>query len=43
MLMDASPMGAWPTDKDRSSRVVFIGRNLESMNLQEGFEGCKSA
>ena len=43
MLMDASPMGPWPKNKDRNSRVVFIGRNLESMNLQEGFEGCKSA
>ena len=43
MLMDASPMGPWPAGKDRSSRVVFIGRNLESMNLQEGFEGCKVA
>ena len=43
MLMDASPMGPWPTGKDRSSRVVFIGRNLENMNLQEGFEGCKVA
>ena len=43
MLMDASPMGPWPAGKDRSSRVVFIGRNLESMNLKEGFEGCKVA
>ena len=41
MLMDASPMGPLPTGKDRSSRIVFIGRNLENMNLQEGFEGCK--
>ncbi|MDC3142555.1 GTP-binding protein [Candidatus Pelagibacter sp.] len=43
MLMDASPMGKWPEGKERSSRLVFIGRNLESMNLQEGFENCKSA
>ncbi len=43
MLMDASPMGKWPEGKKRSSRLVFIGRNLESMNLQEGFENCKSA
>ena len=38
MLMDASPMGAWPAGKPRSSRMVFIGRNLDSMNLEEGFE-----
>ena len=43
MLMDASPMGPWPKGKERSSRVVFIGRNLDNMNLQEGFENCKSA
>ena len=42
MLMDASPMGSWPKGKQRNSRVVFIGRNLDSMNLQEGFESCKS-
>ena len=41
MLMDASPMGTWPAGKERNSRVVFIGRNLESMGLEEGFEGCK--
>ena len=41
MLMDASPMGTWPEGKERNSRVVFIGRNLESMGLDEGFEGCK--
>ena len=43
MLMDASKMDKWPEGKDRSSRIVFIGRNLESMNLREGFENCKSA
>ena len=42
MLMDSSPMGAWPEGKPRNSRIVFIGRNLESMNLMEGFEGCKA-
>ena len=43
MLMDASPMGPGPKGKERSSRVVFIGRNLDNMNLKEGFENCKSA
>ena len=42
MLMDASPMGPWPKNAEKNSRVVFIGRNLENMGLQEGFEGCKS-
>lgn len=43
MLMDASPMGPWPKGKDRSSRVVFIGRELDNMKLKEGFDNCKSA
>ena len=43
MLMDGSPMGAWPEGKPRNSRVVFIGRDLDSMGLKEGFEACKAA
>ena len=42
MLMDASPMGAWPEGKSRSSRIVFIGRNLENMGLEKGFKGCQA-
>ena len=42
MLMDASPMGAWPKGKSRSSRIVFIGRNLENMGLEKGFKGCQA-
>ena len=41
MLMDGSTMGAWPKEKSRSSRLVFIGRNLDTMGLEEGFNGCK--
>ena len=43
MLMDGSPMGTWPEGKPRNSRVVFIGRDLDSMGLKEGFEACKAA
>ena len=43
MLMDGSPMGPWPEGRPRNSRVVFIGRNLDSMGLEEGFEACKAA
>jgi G3E family GTPase len=43
MLMDGSPMGDWPKDKPKSSRVVFIGRDIENMVLKEGFEACKIA
>ncbi|MFD2176200.1 CobW family GTP-binding protein [Veronia pacifica] len=41
MLMDGASMGEWPEGKPRNSRVVFIGRNLNSMGLKEGFEACK--
>lgn len=41
MLMDGSPLGDWPEKSARISKVVFIGRNLESMRLQEGFDACK--
>ena len=43
MLMDGSPMGPWPEGRPRVSRVVFIGRDLESMGLKEGFEACRAA
>ena len=43
MLMDGSPMGDWPKNKPKSSRVVFIGRDIENMGLKEGFEACKIA
>jgi G3E family GTPase len=43
MLMDGSPMGAWPEGKPRNSRIVFIGREIDNMGLKEGFEACKAA
>ena len=36
-----SAMGPWPEDKPRQSRLVFIGRYLEKMGLEAGFEACK--
>ena len=36
-------MGLWPADKPRNSRVVFIGRGVENMDLEKGFEACKAA
>jgi G3E family GTPase len=43
MLMDGNLLGPWPTDKPRQTKLVFIGRNLDSMDLREGFEACKAA
>ena len=42
MLMDGAPMGAWPKGA-RQSRLVFIGRDLDTMGLEEGFAACRAA
>ena len=41
MLMDGAPMGPWP-EGDRISRLVFIGRNLDTMDLENGFASCRA-
>ncbi|RMC37252.1 CobW family GTP-binding protein [Paracoccus alkanivorans] len=43
MLMDGSYLGPWPKDGLRQSKLVFIGRNLDSMALKEGYEACRAA
>jgi G3E family GTPase len=42
MLMDGAPMGPWP-EGARQSRIVFIGRDLETMSLEDGFAACRAA
>ena len=42
MLMDGASMGSWP-DGARHSRIVFIGRDLDKMGLQDGFAACRAA
>ena len=42
MLMDAVPGSPWGAAA-HNSRLVFIGRNLDSMALQAGFEACRVA
>ena len=41
MLMDGAPMGSWP-DGARQSRIVFIGRDLDNMGLEDGFASCRA-
>ena len=41
MLMDGAPMGAWPKGS-RQSRLVFIGRDLDTMGLEDGFAACRA-
>ena len=40
MLMDGATMGRWP-DGERVSRIVFIGRDLDNMDLENGFAACR--
>jgi G3E family GTPase len=40
MILDGDHQRPWKKDEKRESRIVFIGRNLTSMQISEGFESC---
>ncbi len=40
MILDGDHQRAWRDDEKRSSRIVFIGRNLPEDRIREGFESC---
>jgi G3E family GTPase len=40
MLLEGDLQRAWKPDEPRYSRLVFIGRNLDKMGLQEAFDSC---
>ena len=40
MLIDGDEGKAWSADEARDSKLVFIGRDLETMGLKEGFAAC---
>jgi G3E family GTPase len=40
MLVDTSWGRAWRPEEPRRSKIVFIGRNLDSEKLRRGFEAC---
>ncbi len=42
MLVEGDHQRAWRADEARTSRMVFIGRNLPKDELRAGFEGCQS-
>jgi G3E family GTPase len=42
MLMEGAFMGPWPEGEPRRSRLVFIGRDLDTMDLEEGFAACRA-
>ncbi|NET50757.1 MAG: GTP-binding protein [Merismopedia sp. SIO2A8] len=40
MIFDGRPDRPWQTDESRRSELVFIGRNLDEMELKKGFQSC---
>ena len=40
MMMDSDWGSAWKNGEQRSSKLVFIGRNLDGDNLRRGFKDC---
>jgi G3E family GTPase len=40
MILEGELQREWKPDEDRSSRMVFIGRNLDEAQLRAGFEAC---
>ena len=40
MLLEADLQKSWKPDEARHSRLVFIGRHLDQMAMQAGFDAC---
>jgi len=40
MILEGDFQGVWKEGDDRSSRMVFIGRNLDAALLRVGFQAC---
>ncbi|MGC8469856.1 MAG: CobW family GTP-binding protein, partial [Acetobacteraceae bacterium] len=43
MIADGGYIGPWKEGAPRTSRLVFIGRNLNRPRLRRGFEACRAA
>jgi len=41
-LFEGMPDRAWKADETRSSKLVFIGKDLDRAELQRDFEACLS-
>ena len=41
MIADGDFIGSWKDGEARTSRIVFIGRNLNRPQLRRGFESCR--
>ncbi|MBU6235035.1 MAG: GTP-binding protein [Alphaproteobacteria bacterium] len=43
MIADSAPGNPWKDGEKKTSKLVFIGRNLDRETLKKGFEGCLEA
>ncbi|NBX65514.1 MAG: GTP-binding protein [Proteobacteria bacterium] len=43
MIADSAPGNPWREDEKKTSKLVFIGRNLSRDDLKKGFESCLEA
>ncbi len=43
MIADGDFIGPWKEGEPRTSKIVFIGRNLNRPQLRRGFEACQAA
>lgn len=41
-IMNGDVLEEWRQGEDQSSRIVFIGKNLDATSLGEGFRSCKA-
>lgn len=41
MLLSGNVQREWRKDEPRQSRIVFIGRDLDTESLRKGFEACR--
>ena len=40
MLMEANFTKPWSPNENRESRLVFIGRNIDELELRQRFDAC---
>jgi G3E family GTPase len=43
MLLEGEPQRYWAENEPRRSRLVFIGRKLDTAELQAGFDACAAS
>ena len=42
MMFEGNPAGKWLEGEERRNEIVFIGRNLDASELEEGLASCRA-